>query len=174
MRSPPPSLASTPRGVATGLADRQRELLPFTAVGVACVLAGGLVAAATSPAPTEHTSWAAAYLVLVGGVAQVGLGLGQAMFTARTSTPVITLQTTGWNLGNAAVLTGTLLGDTAWVDLGGALLLVTLGLLSRSLISTRVREVHGVGRWCLHGYRLLVLTLLVSIPVGLLLAGGRS
>ena len=38
---------------------------PFGIVGVVRVVAGGLVAAATAPAPTEHGGWAAAYLVLV-------------------------------------------------------------------------------------------------------------
>lgn len=55
------------------------------------------------------------------------------MFTTRTSTPVVAVQAASWNLGNAAVLVGTLLGVTTLVDLGGALLLVTLGLLARGL-----------------------------------------
>ena len=40
-------------------------MLPFGIAGVACIVAGGLVAAVTAPAATEHASWAAAYLVLV-------------------------------------------------------------------------------------------------------------
>jgi hypothetical protein len=146
-------------------------LLPFTAIGVLCITAGGL-AAATASAPSEHTTWAAAYLVLVlvGGIAQVGLGFGQATFTAGTSTPVLASQVAGWNLGNAAVLAGTLQGSTAVVDLGGALLVVTLGLLARGLSPTGVRPVGGAGRWCLYGYRVLMVILFVSIPVGLVLA----
>jgi len=46
-------------------ASRSAAMLPFGIVGVVCVVAGGLVAAATAPAPTEHGGWAAAYLVLV-------------------------------------------------------------------------------------------------------------
>ena len=168
MRSPSPPASTTPG--ASPLVQRRQQLLPFTVIGVLCVIAGGLLAAATAPAPSEHTTWAAAYLVLVGGVAQAGLGSGQAMFTARISTPVLAGQVAGWNLGNAAVLAGTLLGITALVDLGGALLVVTLGLLAGGLIPPGIRPVSGTKRWCLYGYRLLVLILFVSIPVGLVLA----
>jgi hypothetical protein len=92
------------------------------------------------------------------------------MFTARTSTPVLEGEVAGWNLGNAAVFAGTLLGTSALVDLGGALLVVPLGLLARGLISSGIRPMRGAKRWCLHGYRLLVVILFVSIPVGLMLA----
>ena len=51
----------------------------FVALGGMCVIAGGCVAAASSVTPSETASWAAAYLVLVGGVAQVFLGLGQVL-----------------------------------------------------------------------------------------------
>ena len=168
MRSLSPSPSAVPG--ANPLAQCRQQLLPFTVIGVLCIVAGGLLAAATAPAPSEHTTWASAYLVLVGGVAQVGLALGQAMFTARISTPVLAGQVAGWNLGNAAVLAGTLLGTTALVDLGGALLVVTLGLMARSLGPAGVRQVGGAGRWWLYGYRLLVVILFVSVPVGLVLA----
>lgn len=171
--SPPSPSTSAALGVSP-LAQHRRELMPFTLLGVVCIVAGGLVAAATAPAPTEHGTWAAAYLVLVGGVAQAGLGLGQAMFTTRTSTPVVAVQAAGWNLGNAAVLVGTLLRVTMLVDLGGALLLVTLSLLARGLRPARVRPVAGAAQWCLRGYRLLVLILVVSIPVGLVLVRVRA
>lgn len=155
-------------------AGRRGELLPFTIIGVVCIIAGGLVAAVTAPAPTEPWTWAAAYLVLVAGVAQVGLGLGQAMFTSPTPPRIVAAQAAGWNLGNAAVIGGTLLGNLALVDVGGVLLVVTLGLLARGLTPAGVRPVDGARRWCLYGYRVLVLILLVSIPVGLVLARVRS
>lgn len=166
--------ASSAAPAASALVDRWQEWVPFTVIGVAYVIAGGLVAAVTAPAPTEHTSWAAAYLVLVGGVAQAGLGLGQAMFTDRIPAPVVAVQAAGWNLANVAVLAGTLLGVTALVDLGGALLLVTLTLLGRGLRPSRMRPANGARRWFLYGYRLLVLILLISVPVGLVLARLRS
>ena len=57
-------------------ARRRAAAAPFVAIGVLCVIAGGLTAGVTAPAASERSSWASAYLVLVAGVAQVGLGLG--------------------------------------------------------------------------------------------------
>jgi hypothetical protein len=156
------------------LAARGMQLLPFTAIGVACVVAGGLVAAATAHAPTQHASWAAAYLVLVGGVAQVGLGMGQALFAGRPSATLVTAQLACWNVGNAAVIAGTLASLPVLVDVGGALLVVTLLLLTYALRASGARVAGGVRRWYLHGFRLLVAILAVSIPIGLVLAQLRS
>src|SRR5664280_1845073 len=104
---------------------RRSAALPFAAVGAACIVAGGLVAAVSAPAPFEHASWAAAYLVLVVGAAQAALGVGQALLALRVpSRRNVAVQFTAWNLGNAAVLTGTLAGITTLVDTGGALLVV--------------------------------------------------
>lgn len=87
-------------------------------------------------------------LVLVSGIAQAGLGLGQALSTARTSPRVVAVEVACWNAGNAAVLAGTLARITALVDLGGVLLVVTLGLLARGVRPTRVPPVYGARRWC--------------------------
>lgn len=151
-----------------------REFTPFLVVGLACVVGGGLLAAVTAPVATEHSSWAAAYLVLVGGVAQAGLGLGQAVFATGTPSSVLVAQLTGWNLGNAAVLVGTLVGATVLVDLGGALLVVALALLARGVGARGVASTRGSGRYWLLGYRLIVLVLLAGIPTGLVLARLRG
>jgi hypothetical protein len=140
--------------------------LPFVTIGVACVVAGGSVAAAVAQAPSEHGAWAAAYLVLVAGVSQVGLGIGQALLAPRApSRRIVAAEVGAWNGGNTAVLVGALLGVTPLVDVGSALLVVTLALLVRGVRGTELR-----GRWPLYAYRLLVLILLVSIPIGMLLA----
>ncbi|GEL16365.1 hypothetical protein [Pseudonocardia asaccharolytica] len=154
-------------------AGNVRAQLPFALIGIACVIAGGLVAAVTASAPSQQASWASAYLVLVGGVAQVGLGIGQAVFAPGTSTRLVAAQVIGWNGGNAAVLLGTLLGILALVDVGGGLLVVTLALFVHSVRGAAPRRT-GLDRWLLRGYRLLVLIVLVSVPVGLLLARLRS
>ena len=145
---------------------RRSAALPFAAVGAACIVAGGLVAAVSAPAPSEHASWAAAYLVLVVGAAQAALGVGQALLALRVpSRRNVAVQFTAWNLGNAAVLTGTLAGITTLVDTGGALLVVAL-----------LRGVH-TGReprtWLLWAFRLLAAVLPISIPIGLVLARTR-
>ena len=120
-----------------------RQAAPAIVVGVVCIVAGGLVAAVTAPSPTEHGTWAAAYLVLVAGVSQVGLAVGQSLLTARTPaarTRVAELVT--WNVGNAAVLTGTLTGTVWIVDLGGALLVAALALV---VVAVHRHPVQG--RW---------------------------
>jgi hypothetical protein len=147
--------------------------MPSAVIGGVCIVAGGLVAAATAPAPSEKASWVAAYLVLVGGVAQVGLALGQAIFGRQASTPMVRAQrtswTAGWTAGNALVVAGTLSGLTALTDIGGLFLLATLLLLVPSLRTPNAPPAGG-NRWLLRGYRGLVLLLLISIPAGLLLA----
>lgn len=150
----------------TVLALRCSAALPFAVAGVTCVLAGGLVAAAVALAPSEHGAWASAYLVLVAGLSQVALGLGQALLASQApSRRVVAAEAGAWNGGNAAVMAGVLLGTTPLVDAGGVLLVFALALL--------VHGVRGAGprrRWPLYAYRLLVGILLVSIPTGLLLA----
>jgi len=148
---------------------RRSAALPFAAVGAACIVAGGLVAAVSAPAPSEHASWAAAYLVLVVGAAQAALGVGQALLALRVpSRRNVAVQFTAWNLGNAAVLTGTLAGITTLVDTGGALLLVALLLLRGGRTGREPRT------WLLGAFRLLAAVLLISIPIGLVLARTRS
>lgn len=167
---------------------RLRAGLPFVVLGLACVIAGGLVAAVTAHAPTQPASWAAAYLVLVGGVAALGFGAGQAVLASTVPTPrQVGLQLGAWYVGNAAVLVGTLVENTRLVDLGGLLLVAGLVLLVHGVRGSGRRRAgrestngeHGghsgegapsAPSWALLAYRGLVLLLLVSIPVGLVLA----
>lgn len=133
-------------------------------IGLAFVILGGLVAAVTTPAGWVHGAWAAAYLVLVTGVAQAGLGLGQAVLaTNPPSTGLVSAELACWNVGSAAVILGTVAGTPAVVSAGGVLLVVALAMF--------VYGVRGrAQRRLLWPYRLLVLLLLVSIPVGLVLS----
>jgi hypothetical protein len=150
--------------------DRKLASAPFTVLGVGCVVAGGLVAAATAPVPSTHGSWAAAYLVLVAGVAQVALGWGQAALAPHLpARGRVVAQVGTWNLGNAAVLVGTLTGVLSLVDLGGVVLMIGLALLADA-VRGGVRQDARSQRWRLYGFRLLVVALLVSIPTGLVLA----
>jgi hypothetical protein len=143
--------------------------LPFAVVGVACIVAGGLLAAVTAPAPTEHATWAAAYLVLVAGLGQVALGVGQALLAPRApSARIVVAQTIAWNSSSAAILTGTVSGTTSVVDAGGVLLVVALLLLSHG-----VRGGGASTPWQVAAFRLLVVVLLASTLVGLVLAHTR-
>jgi hypothetical protein len=147
--------------------------LPLVAIGVACIIAGGLVAAATAPSPSEHGSWAAAYLVLVGGVAQVAFGFGQAALAPEPpSSRVIALEFIGWNLGNAGVIAGTLLDAQTLVAIGGALLVLTLAVLVWAVRGAKVAT--GWPTWMLWTYRVLVVIILVSVPVGLIIGQLKS
>jgi hypothetical protein len=139
---------------------------PFLGLGGACVVGGGLVSAVSAGAPSQHGAWAVAYLVLVAGVAQVGLGMGKLLTTRRAGAGAIA-ELACWNAGNACVLSGVLLPVTPLVDLGGALLVVALVLAVRGV---RGAQPLGPARPLLHAFRLLVVVLLVSIPIGLVLA----
>jgi len=141
-----------------------RDVRLFAILGVICVVGGGLVAAATAPLQSERASWAAAYLVLVAGVAQIALGVGQALFAeSPPARRIAAAQVAGWNVGNAAVIVGTLVQVPVIADIGAVLLLATL---IRSLQAVRGRSGGRTGRL----YRGLLVVLVVSIPIGLVLA----
>ncbi|MDN5764856.1 MAG: hypothetical protein L0H96_08380 [Humibacillus sp.] len=185
--SPARPASESPRAVsptpATGAAPATREwwapYLPALVVGTLCVIAGGLVAAVTGPLALTHGSWAAAYLVLVAGVAQIALAAGQGLLAGQARHPVgrrlLLVEFAAWNLGNAAVIAGTLWSATWLVNLGGGLLVVALGAL---LVATRSgpgrAETARERRVALLTVRALVALLLVSIPVGLWLAHVRA
>lgn len=133
--------------------------------GVVGIIGGGLASAATAPTPTRHAAWAVAYLVLVVGVAQVCLGAGQAVLGERTPRwPVTGAEVVVFNLGNAGVLVGTL-RETPWlVDAGGVLLIVALvGFMVGARGQTNFT-------WLRYLYWFVIVVLLVSIPIGLVLA----
>lgn len=155
-RSPGPS----------GPAARRSAAAPFVWMGGVGAVAGGVLAAATAYAPTFHASWATAYLVLVVGVAQVCLGVGQALMAERVPSPrTVMSEFVLFNLGHIGVLLGGVL-DTNWLtDIGGVLLLPPLVLM---LLSVRRRAAGP--RWTVVAYRGLMVVLLVSIPTGLVLA----
>ena len=126
------------------------------------IVAGGCVAAINSATPFAHGSWVAAYLVLVGGVAQVGLASGRPPSSRRLSRAELAL----WNGGNAGVVAGVLAGLPGLVSLGSLALLI--GLLGFALDARRA----ALRR---RGLKLLldagVVALAVSVVVGSALAG---
>lgn len=151
------------------LSPNARAALPFVVIGGVCVIAGGFVAAVTAHSPSQKATWAAAYLVLVAGVAQILLGAGQA-WLAKERPPRRWLvgELATWNLGNAAVIVGAVSRVTPVADLGGALLAAALILLLAAVVGSRRRG------WLLVLYRVLIVIVLVSIPVGLVLAELRA
>ncbi|WP_291279580.1 hypothetical protein [Galactobacter sp.] len=148
------------------------QALTWQTLGAAFVLLGGAVAAVTGPLSLTKGSWAAAYLVLVCGVPQYLMG----RLTHRgPATPTGWWMLAGWNLGNAAVVCGTLLRAPYLVDAGGVLLwgclvAVLVGLLRRPPREI-VHALTSLQRWLLIA---AVVVLLISVPVGLLLAHLRA
>lgn len=152
--------------------DRAPAALDRTALvsgvfGGTMVVAGGLVAAVNSAAPFERGSWLAAYLVLVGGVAQIALAAGRAAFQdpARFSSSGGSALLLLWNLGSLAVPAGVLAGAAALVTVGSAALLAALaGFAAAGRSAPRSR------RRVLAAYRVLILGLAVSVAIGMALA----
>lgn len=161
----------------TGRSRRTAAMLPFLLLGAAGIIAGGLCAAVSASAPSRLAAWAAAYLVLVVGVAQVALGLGQAHLAQRLPTRrVVLTEFVAFNLGNAAVLAGTALAMPMLVNLGGLLLAVSL-----VVFALRMRGVRDSAawhsrphRWLVLAYQAVLVVVLVSIPIGLVLAQLRA
>ncbi|WP_349897465.1 hypothetical protein [Parafrigoribacterium soli] len=138
-------------------------------LGVVAIIGGGLLSAVTASVTNRQLAWLVAYLVLVVGIAQIGLGAGQA-WLARRSPAASTMwgQFVLFLLGNAGVAIGTMLAIPVLVDVGGALLVAALALFLAAVVRS------SRGGWLRWLYLALVATLLVSIPIGLLLAQLRA
>jgi hypothetical protein len=142
----------------------------FFVIGTVCVIVGGVVAAATGPLQWEKGSWAAAFLVLVSGVAQCALGVTQgALAPAPLTRAIFWVELLCWNIGCFAVIGGTLATQPLIVDVGGILLVVALALMIRAVYRSRTRQ-----RWLLWTFRVIVAIMFISIPIGLTLAAIRA
>lgn len=143
------------------------------AVGGAAVLAGGIVAAVTGPLALTRGSWLAAYLVLVVGVAQYSMGAARRCGQGVTGVPLGWVQFGLWNLGGLAVMVGTLARTVMAVWIGSAALLVAV-LLAFLVDRQPGDRVHPRGPLWTVAYRLLLVILAVSIPVGIVLSVVRN
>jgi hypothetical protein len=154
---------------AEDLLERWPAARPFTLIGSAAIVAGGIVAAVSRPTDFGLGSWLAAYLVLVVGVAQMALGCGQAWLAAEVpDAATVTRQALLWNIGAAGVITGTLHASPAATTFGG---LVSVLALVAFLVG--VRRVGSVPVWASRLYRGVAVFVLASIPVGLVLSWVR-
>lgn len=143
--------------------------LPALVVGVSSVVLGGLVAAVTRPLDWSDGSWVAAYLVLVTGVGQVALAVGQGYLAAEPvparRTLLQLLLVTG---GSTLVVGATLASSPPLVSAGGLVLVV--GLVS---YATTRRRRGGPG-WLHVAYLGVLAVLIVSTPIGLALSWMRA
>lgn len=143
-----------------------RSVVPFAVIGAIGVIAGGLVSAAAAGSPSYNSSWSVAYLILVVGVAQFVLGLGQAYLApSPPSGQLISAEIIALNLANIAVLVGTIFEWTVLVFAGSVLFIVALALF---LWAVRIANSSHIG--LLYGFRTIVAVLIVSAGVGLVIA----
>ncbi|GAB3038856.1 hypothetical protein GCM10027052_18180 [Parafrigoribacterium mesophilum] len=148
----------------------QRPAIPFLILGGVSVIAGGVLSAAAAPAPSYTASWAVAYIVLVAGVAQLVLGLGQAQLASHQPPGrVVAAEAVAFNLAHVAVLLGTIIGAAWMVDIGAALIVVALGLFIWS-----VRGASAGNRWMLYGFRVMILIVLITTPIGVVIANLKA
>lgn len=151
------------------LDPRVSAAVPFVALASVSIVTGGLVAAVTGPTDFDEGSWLAAYLVLVGGVALIVLGVGQAIFARQPPTrSVIATELATWVLSAATIIVGTLAEAVVLTIVGGLLLLGVLVLFAAA-----VRDASGIGGRLIWLYRAMIGILVVSIPIGLVLAWQR-
>ena len=129
-----------------------RPARPFIVIGGAAIVGGGLVSAASALTPSYTASWAVAYLVLVVGVAQLILGLGQSsLATKRLTGGMIVGEAVAFNLGNVGVLAGTVFGQPVVLYLGAALIVAAQALFLWAVLGGNPSR--RVLRW---GYRALI------------------
>ncbi|HET8770629.1 MAG TPA: hypothetical protein VFM71_06580 [Gemmatimonadaceae bacterium] len=144
----------------------RREGWVFVVVGTTWIVTGGLIAAVTAHSPTREAMWAAAFLVLVAGVAQAALGAGQSLLVSRApSAKLVAFEVVTYNAGCLLVLAGVLAEALPLLDVGSALLALSLILLLRGASPSEPVRVRFVVL-----YRALLILVLLSIPVGLVLA----
>lgn len=148
------------------LGPAARGRLPLLTVAAVMIVAGGVVAAVNGAAAFAHGSWLAAYLVLVGGVAQLALGTGCLLLPQAECPPSIArLQLGLWNLGTLTVAGG-VLGNLYGVVLAGSVIVAgALASFARGTGSS-----HGPGARRVIAYRLLIGLLIIGVLVGGVLA----
>jgi hypothetical protein len=148
------------------LVARTPAVRPFLVVGSVLIVAGGIVAAVTRPAGFDLGSWLAAYLVLVGGVAQIALGVGQALLADEMPGAHETRnELVSWNVALVLTILGSLLAVPVLTTLGAIALVVSL-----ALFYVGVRGGDGGSDAMRTIYRCVVAVVLISTPVGVALS----
>jgi len=140
----------------------------YANVGILAIIAGGLLAGFSAKHPTTFPVWASAYLVLVVGVLQVGFGRGLQRLASGASQTAALWAFAVYNIGNLLVILGTALKyagtPTPSIIAGGGTLLVVAMLLLcyaiRNAEKSRIRT----------GFYIIVAIVIVSMPIGLVLA----
>jgi len=144
------------------------------AAALACLAAAGIALAIRIAQPFEHGAWLVAYLVLVGFLAQLILGRGQAALLSSGNLPMPSrrsglAQTVLWNIGVVAVPLGVLAETRLAVVIGSVSLLAALAFLWMAVRTVLASELRRRSRLGL-GYVALLLLMIASVFLGSALA----
>ena len=154
---------------------RHGALLAFWALSGAFVVAAAVVAVANAASPFARGWWLVAYLLLVGGVSQVLLGVGQFRLAARADvdpgpSALLWAQIALWNAGTLAVAAADMAAAPAGVAAGSVVLMAALCLFLASARRSRGRA-RGAAGWREASYVALLVFLAASVVGGTFLAG---
>jgi hypothetical protein len=145
----------------------------FAACGWLSLSVALVAAAARAIEPFDHGIWLVAYLFLVGFLAQLLLGRGQATMLVASPSGANALpigaQVAFWNVGVVAVPLGVLVGARLFVVLGSVALLTALNGFwqGRGLCRSDSSTASG---WQGIAYKALIITMAASVVVGTVLA----
>jgi hypothetical protein len=145
----------------------------YACAGASFIVAGAGVAVWNLVERFDHGWWLASFLVLVGGIAQVLLGLGQRALAQHPSTArpgrAPLRQAALWNAGTLLVPLGVLTDMRLPVVLGSVVLLLALCGVARDMRRADARPRERLGRHRAPFVSLLVF-LAISVLVGTALA----
>lgn len=158
---------------APDVRERWSRSSVFFVIGAVGIVAGGIAAAVTGPTDWSSGSWCAAFLVLVVGVAQIGVGIAQAALApVNPSRALVAGESIAWNAGCAGVIVGTLVDAPVVVTIGTIVFLAALVLAG---LATRGHSgLTGRARLMLLLFRVLLVVLVVSAPIGIVLSWVRG
>lgn len=135
----------------------------FTVLGTVAVVGGSILSAAIAPTPSYHGSWAVAYIVLVAGVAQIVLGVGQTSVTdGHVGAGRVAWQAALFDAGVAATVTATILDIPVLLYAAAVAQVVAVILF---LAATR----GGRRGLTLITLRVVAIVLLVGTPTGVVI-----
>lgn len=152
---------AVPRHTDNDIRARIESTRIFLVVGTAFLIVGGVLSGATANTPTRIIMWVSAYFTLVGGVAQILLGIGQSLLSKTLpSTPWRLTECFLLNLGGAAVIGGVIISAQWLTNLGTIVFDIALVMF---LIATRESRA-SVWLW---PYRLAIAFVAISSIVGI-------
>lgn len=158
--------ATAPPQFALEVVRRWPALRAGAVAASAAIVAGGLVAALTRPLEIEVGPWVAAFLVLVGGVAQLVVTTAAIVLPNRAPSRAARHALVGaWNGAVVATIAGTVAELPLLTTASTAVLAFALAGVWRSL-----RDAPYRWRTVTWSVRAVLGVVLLSLPVGLVLA----